>query len=123
MYICVPLSNIINCGMSAGHWPQHYKRETITPTPKQIPAETRELLRPIANLFNFNKIFEKVVAEMVIADMKDKLDPSQYGNQKHISIQHYLVRLIHRVLTSVDRNTKGEVKAVLCMFIDWNQAY
>ena len=88
MYICVPLSNIINCGMSAGHWPQHYKRETITPTPKQIPAETRELLRPIANLFNFNKIFEKVVAEMVIADMKDKLDPSQYGNQKHISIQH-----------------------------------
>ena len=60
---------------------------------------------------------------MVISDMKDKLDPSQYGNQKHTSIQHYLVRLLHRVLTNVDRNTKGEVKAVLCMFIDWKQAY
>ena len=123
MYICVPLTNIINCGLLAGHWPQHYKREMITPTPKQMPAETRELLRPIANLFNFDKIMEKIVAEMVIADMKDKLDPSQYGNQKHISIQHYLIRLIHRVLTSVDRNAKGEVKAVLCMFVDWKQAY
>ena len=123
MFLCVPLANIINCGMSAGHWPKYYKREMITPTPKQFPAESREMLRPIANLFNFNKTMEKIVAEMVISDMKDKLDPSQYGNQKHISIQHYLVRLIHRVLTNVDRNTKGEVKAVLCMFIDWKQAY
>ena len=123
MFLCVPLANIINCGMSAGHWPKYYKREMITPKPKQFPAESREMLRPIANLFNFNKTMEKIVAEMVISDMKDKLDPSQYGNQKHISIQHYLVRLIHRVLTNVDRNTKGEVKAVLCMFIDWKQAY
>ena len=61
---------------------------------------------------------EQIVAEMVISDMKAKLDPSQYGNQKHISIQHYLVRLLHRVLTNTDRNCKGEVNAVLCMFID-----
>jgi hypothetical protein len=39
------------------------------------------------------------------------------------SIQHYLVRLLHRILTSVDRNSKGEVNAVLCMFVDWKQAY
>ena len=66
---------------------------------------------------------EKIVSEMVIADMKGSLDPSQYGNQKHISIQHYLVRLLNRVITSMDRNGKGEVNAVLCMFIDWKQAY
>ena len=55
--------------------------------------------------------------------MQDKLDPTQYGNQKHKSIQHYLVRLLNRVLTNVDRNSKGEVNAVLCMFVDWKQAY
>jgi hypothetical protein len=60
---------------------------------------------------------------MVICDMSDKLDPSQYGNQKHTSIQHYLVRMLHRILTNVDRNSKGEVNAVLCMFVDWKQAY
>ena len=26
MFLCVPLANIINCGMSAGHWPKYYKR-------------------------------------------------------------------------------------------------
>ena len=66
---------------------------------------------------------EKIVSEMVIFDMKGALDPSQYGNQKHISIQHYLVRLLNRNITSVDKNSKGEVNAVLCMFIDWKQAY
>ena len=60
---------------------------------------------------------------MVISDMKDALDPTQYGNQKNISIQHYLVRLLHRVISSVDRNSKGEINAVLCMFVDWKQAY
>ena len=106
-----------------GHWPKVYKKETITPTPKQFPPETMELLRPIANLCNLNKIMEKIISELVIADMSEKLDPSQFGNQKHISIQHYLVRLLNRILSNVDKNSKGEVNAVLCMFVDWKQAY
>ena len=122
-FLCVPVADIINRCLSSGHWPKYYKKETITPTPKQYPPESREFLRPIANLFNFNKTMEKIVAELVISDMKSKLDPAQFGNQKHTSIQHYLVRLLHRVLTNVDRNCKGEVNAVLCLFIDWKQAY
>ena len=122
-YLCVPFSDVINSGLMVGHWPTHYKRETITPTPKQFPPETTEMLRPIANLCNLNKIMEEIVSEMVISDMSSKLDPSQFGNRKHTSIQHYLVRLLNRILTNVDRNSKGEVNAVLCMFVDWKQAY
>ena len=122
-YLCVPFADVINTGLAVGHWPTQYKRETITPTPKQFPPETTEMLRPIANLCNLNKIMEKIVSEMIITDMTSKLDPSQFGNQKHTSIQHYLVRLLNRILTSVDRNSKGEVNAVLCMFVDWKQAY
>ena len=81
------------------------------------------MMRPIANLCNLNKIMEKIVSEMVISDMGNTLDPSQYGNQKNVSIQHYLIRLLHRVISNVDRNSKGEVNAVLCMFVDWKQAY
>ena len=66
---------------------------------------------------------EKIVSEMVIYDMSDSLDPSQYGNQKHTSIQHYLVRMLHRIISSVDKNARGEVNAVLCLFVDWKQAY
>ena len=66
---------------------------------------------------------EKIISEMVITDMQDNLDPSQFGNQKDLSIQHYLVRLLHRIISQVDRNSRGEVNAVICMFIDWKQAY
>ena len=83
------------------------------------------MLRPIANLFNLDKIMETVVSEIIVSDMESDLDPSQYGNQKHKSIQHYLVRLLNRVLTSLDKNSKVPlgVNAVLCIFIDWKQAY
>ena len=123
LFLCIPMADIINSGLKVGHWPKFYKRETITPTPKQHPPETREMLRPIANLVNLNKIMEKIITELVISDMKSSLDPSQYGNQKNVSIQHYLVRLLHRIISNVDRNSKGEINAVLCMFVDWKQAY
>ena len=123
LFLCVPMADIINTGLRVGHWPKHYKRETITPTPKQFPPETREMLRPIANLVNLNKIMEKIISELIISDMSSNLDPSQYGNQKNISIQHYLIRLLNRIVSNVDKNSKGEVNAVLCMFVDWKQAY
>ena len=66
---------------------------------------------------------EKIVSEMVVSNMDEDLDPSQYGNRKHRSIQHYLVKLLNRVLTSIDKNSRGEINAVLCMFVDWKQAY
>ena len=60
---------------------------------------------------------------MVISDMKHKMDPKQFGNQKHLGIQHYLIRLLHRILVSTDKNNKGEIAAVLCLFVDWKQAF
>ena len=66
---------------------------------------------------------KKKISEMVLADMKKTLDPSQFGNQENKSIQHYLVRFLNQIVTSLEQNSKGEINAVLCMFIDWKQAY
>jgi hypothetical protein len=41
LFLCVPMADIINTGLIVGHWPKTYKRETITPTPKQFPPESR----------------------------------------------------------------------------------
>ena len=60
---------------------------------------------------------------MVVEDMKLKMDPKQYGNQKGLGIQHYLVEMLHRILSGVDNNNKGEITAVLCLFVDWKSAY
>ena len=60
---------------------------------------------------------------MIIEDMKAKLDRSQYANQKGIGINHYLINMLNRVLEALDKNSKGEVKAVLATFVDWKPAF
>ena len=66
---------------------------------------------------------EKLLAELMISDMAEKMDPTQYGNQKGISIQHYLIKMIHRILTVLDNNSRREIFAVVANLIDWNNAF
>ena len=66
---------------------------------------------------------EKLISELIISDMKMNIDPSQYGNQKGISIQHYLIDMIHRILEALDNNSKGDTFAVIANLIDWNNAF
>ena len=121
--LSIPVANIINTGIVSGKWPKIYKRETITPVPKEFPPTSMDLLRPIANLLNLDKIMEKIVCEMVISDMKEKMDLKQFGNQPHLGIQHYLIRLINRIVTNLDRSSRGEARAVLALFVDYKQAF
>ena len=97
---CIPLTDIINTSLKTGVWPNSYKQELITPAPKTFPVETMDQLRPISNLPNCDKIQESIVSDIVIDDIKNELDPSQYGNQKKTSIQHYLVRMMYRIVST-----------------------
>ena len=67
-----------------------------------------------------NKVEEKLISELIISDMKEKLDPSKYGNQHGLSIQHYLVNMIHKILVDLETT---EVTAVLDTFVDWKDAF
>ena len=118
-----PLTNIINSAITKGAWPNILKEEIVTPSPTTYPQKDIEDLRDITGLFTFNKIAGKVIGELMIQDMKTKLDPSQYANQKGIGIQHYLINMLNRVLVALDNNSRGEVKAVIATFVDWKQAF
>ena len=74
-FFCHPLTDMINASLRSGTWPARYKHEVITPVPKATPTETLEQLRPISNLPICDKIFERVISEMVIEDMKKNIDP------------------------------------------------
>ena len=52
--------------------------------------------------------------------MEEHMDPSQYGNEYGLSIQHYLINMIHKILSDSDK--KG-VNAVLATFVDWKDAF
>ena len=59
----------------------------------------------------------------MVEDMTPTSDPSQYGNEKGISTQHYLIKMVDRVLTCLDENNSKEAYAVVAQLIDWNQAF
>jgi hypothetical protein len=40
-----------------------------------------------------------------------------------LSIQHYLIKLVHNILCAVDQNSKKEAYAVILNMVDWSQAF
>ena len=93
------------------------------PVPKVSKPKNMDDLRNISGLINLSKVSEKIISKLFISDMKEKLDPSQYGNQTGISIQHYLINFIDRILASTDEGKKRESLAVLVTLVDWKEAF
>ena len=122
-YICVPLANVINTCISRGEYPNIWKIEIQTPVPKEYPPLKVEMLRNISNLKNFDKLAEKMIGELIVSDMSQKLDPSQYGNRAGVSVQHYLMKMLHQILLKLDNNQQVDTFAVLAAMIDWKQAF
>jgi hypothetical protein len=106
-----------------GAFPNIWKLEMVTPAPKVYPPSNVDDRRKISGLKNFSKITEKVLGTLLISDMAETRDPTQYGNEKGVSVNHYLIRMINEMLTSVDRNSISEKFAVWCSMIDWKKAF
>ena len=81
------------------------------------------MLRNIGNLKNFDKVAEMLFGKIIVSDMSGKMDPSQYGNKKGVSVQHYLMKMLHQILTQLDSNQQGNKFAVIASLIDWRQAF
>ena len=81
-YPSKPLTHILNTCLTRGEWPNLWKIEAITPIPKVIPPLKMSKLRPISVLKYFNKIAEKIFSDMMIEDMKEKMDISQFGKSE-----------------------------------------
>ena len=113
-----PLTLLINSAVKKGIWPDFLKLEIVTPVPKAIHLQSID----ISGLMNLNKIMEKLVCNLVIHDMKKSMDPSQFANQKGLSVQHYMVKMLDRILSLID-DSKGEKVAVIATMVDWAKAF
>ena len=91
--------------------------------PKVFPPEKLTDLRRISGLLSFAKITDKIVGDMIIDDMAATRDKSQFGNEKKVSAQHYLIKLLHRVFTATDRAFQPKATAVIINMVDWSQAF
>ena len=80
-------------------------------------------LRPISGVLNTAKVADKILSEYMITDMSEGRDRQQYGNEKGVSINHLLVKLVDKILTAVDKNNAQEKNAVILTMLDMSQAF
>ena len=118
-----PLSNIYNTCTLNGVWPEVWKFEYITPVPKVSQPQTTDDLRKISGTKNLSKLYEALLSDTLVNDMSENADIAQFGNRKGLSITHYLVQMINRILTILDVNNEKEKNAVITQLIDWNKAF
>ena len=55
--------------------------------------------------------------------MKATRDPAQIVNEQNTSTHHNLIRMLNRILTAVEINSKYEAYAVIVQMVDWSQAF
>ena len=116
--LALPLSHLIGSSLQAGQYPSLWKNEIVTPVPKVFPPEKLEHLRKISGLLNFSKITDKILAEFMVDDMAPNCDKAQYGNEEGLSVQHYLVKMLHQILIDLEKNSQSEAFAVIISMID-----
>ena len=65
---------------------------------------------------------EKLICGLMLNDMKKHMDESQFANQKGLSVQHYLIKMIDRILSLMD-GSKDESVAIIATMVDWAKAF
>ena len=65
---------------------------------------------------------ERLICSLMIEDMKMSLDQSQFANQKGLSVQHYMIKMLDSVLSEMD-SSKGDSVAVIATMVDWAKAF
>ena len=123
VYLSFPLEDIYNRSIIHGEYANIWKLEIVTPAPKSYPPANEDELRKISCSKNCSKIFENILAEFLVADMKPTSDPSQFGNEKGISVQHCLIRMLDTIHTQLDINNQKEAYATIISLIDWSKAF
>lgn len=70
---------IFNQCLKLGIFPLHWKTSIVVPVPKNGNVNLVQNYRPISLLSNFSKLFEKIIMNHVMFNVKSQLSPDQHG--------------------------------------------
>ena len=96
------ITKLINSSIREGSWPDFLNHEVVTPIPKIDKHQNTDDLRPISGVMNLNKIIEKLISRLMFEDIEGTIDAAQYGNESGVSINHYLIKFVDKVLSNLD---------------------
>ena len=115
-----PLSKIIGKIAKTARWPDHWKKEYITPIGKVKEPETEDDLRPISLTVFFSKVTEHFVVMWLLEHIGSHIDFRQYGGMKGNSITHYLIEFINFILSNQENKAPT---AILACMVDFSKAF
>ena len=101
--IAEPLSNIFNHITKFGKFPSCWKQGFITPVPKKCASLTFTNIRPITLTSVFSKLYEGFLCDWLKDKICPRIDTRQFGNLKKTSTTHYLVHLMHTIVSNLDK--------------------
>ena len=104
--LAIPLAHIFNGSIRRSQVPSVWKRATITPVAKKPSPKSPGDLRPLSLTPTFSKVLEQFLVPLILADIRPSIDIRQYGNMRGASTTHYLIRLMHSLLTELDKSDK-----------------
>ena len=115
----VPITNIINKCLIDG-MPDEMKAAIITPILKKssLDSETLKSYRPISNMSFLSKLLERVVADRLIAHMRENYlyMPLQSAYRQNCSTETALLHVHDSVIRSIDER-KGVILLILLILL------
>ena len=108
--LAVPVKMLFDKITTSASYPSKWKTEHQVPIPKMYPPQNEDDLRNIAKTPFLSKVYESFLACWLLGYIKPHLDPNQCG-VKGSSINHYLIKLLHFIHTTLDHKTPHVVLA------------
>ena len=115
-----PITAILKHSVETHTWPETYKKEYHIPLKKIPVPQTEDDVRGIGLTNWVSKQLERLVLDWIWPYIQPHLDPDQMGGRPGCSIEHYIVKMIHFILSSMDGNRDA---AVLAVPVDYSKAY
>ena len=115
-----PITAILKQAVSTHTWPASYKREYHIPIQKVPSPQSEDDLRGIGLTCWISKQLERLVLNWIWPYIQPHLDPDQMGGRPGCSIEHYIVKMIHFILGSMDGDRDA---AVLAVPVDFSKAF
>ncbi|KAK0157345.1 hypothetical protein PV328_011098 [Microctonus aethiopoides] len=114
------LSSIFNFGIQNSFFPAEWKKAYLRPLSKINMPRSPSDTRPIANLCEFSKLYERIIHKQIIQYLTSNnlLDPLQSGYRKSYSTQTALLKLCHDVRKSADNR-----RLTILVLFDFSKAF
>ena len=115
-----PVTVILKESVQTHTWPSIYKKEYHLPL-KKIPSPvTEDDVRGIGLTAWASKQLERLVLDWIWPYISPHLDPDQMGGRPGCSIEHYIIKMVHFILSKMDGDSDS---AVLAVPVDYSKAY